>query len=75
MTMIKVQVGQTAYDVILQQYGSLDGGIAFLLEDNTIGDELPFGDLDIEEQTLKIRDTVVDQSVVDYHSNKIITTF
>ena len=75
MEMTTTQKGQTAFDVILQKYGSLDGGIAFLLEDNTISNELPLGDVHIEGQTLKIRATIIDQSIVDYHSNKILTTY
>lgn len=71
----QVLEGQTVFDVILQEYGTLEGGIAFMLADNTLSNEVPLGDVSIEGKVLKIRDQVIDQSVVDYHSNKIITTY
>jgi hypothetical protein len=74
MTKIQVEQGQTIFDIALQYYGSLEG-LSYLIEDNDFDGEMVFGNPP-EDLELDIReDSAIDQSIVEYHSNKVLTTF
>lgn len=75
MKKVTVQEGQTVFDICLQNYGSLDG-LVYLMQDNVFDGETVLGNVDIEGKELLIReDSIVNQTIVDYYSNKVLTSF
>lgn len=74
MTQATIRSGQSAWDIALQEYGSIEA-IAWMMADNNISGEFVVGDLEQEGQVLKIRDEVVNQSITDYFESRQITTY
>jgi hypothetical protein len=74
MSTAKIQPGQTVWDVALAKYGSI-AAIGWLMQDNDYAGEFILGSVEQEEQTLKIREEVVDQSIVDYLAPRQNTTY
>lgn len=72
---VRLKPGQTILDLALQQFGSLEG-IDYLIEDNDYEGNLIVGDIEVEDQEIKIRaDSVIDQTVVEQHSNNVIASY
>lgn len=66
--------GQTALDIALKHYGSLEG-LRLLMEDNEIGGENILTASDLEGEEIKIRKgVVINKSVADYFANREIVT-
>lgn len=71
----KLKPGQTIFDIALEQYGSLEG-LEYLIEDNDYEGKLIIGDVDLDDEDIIIRDdSVIDQTIVDYHSNTVLVSY
>jgi hypothetical protein len=65
--------GQTAFDIALQEYGSVEG-LRWLMEDNTINSQQIVVPQTVTGETLVIRkDTYKNKKVVDYYSKPVVT--
>lgn len=65
--------GQTAFDIVLENYGSLETGLRWLLEDNAINNQFAVVPETVNGQVLKIREDFVNKSVIDYYTKPVVT--
>lgn len=73
MTNITGLPGQTAFDVALQYYGSVEG-LRKLLEDNTINNEFVVVPETVTGQTISIRDDeIINKKVTDYYTKPVVS--
>lgn len=71
----KLKPGQTIFDIALEKYGSLEG-LEYLIEDNDYEGKLIIGDVDLDDEDIIIRDdSVIDQTIVDYHSSTVLVSY
>jgi hypothetical protein len=73
MKTITGRPGQTAFDIALQQYGSVEG-IRWLLEDNPINGGLIVVPQTVTGETIAIREgQYKNKKVVDYFTKPVVT--
>lgn len=73
-TTTTINPGQTAFDVAIAQYGSIEA-IGWLLTDNDYSGEFILGAISQEGQVLALREATLNKAVVNYFANRPNTTY